>query len=635
VINYKLHVFLLLKRLSLLVVLYSLCRIGFHLLNRHHFSGIGWKEIVWIQLAGLRFDISAILALNLPFIFFSILPFTFLANRGYQLFLKILFFVTNAAGLAANCIDMAYFPFTLKRLTADFIDTMRHTANLPGLGSIFTRYWYIFLIWSALIGLLLYAYRKIDLKYPALKPAFVSGSAWLLNLFSFLLLAGVTVLGIRGGWQLVPISNSTAGEYSEARNSALLLNSTFSIFNTIGYERLNERNYMAEAERIKLFSPLQSPHPDKAFQKKNVVIIILESFSKEFTFLSNKKSYTPFFDSIMKEGYIFTNGFSNGKTSAEGIPAILASMPSLLHEAYPFSVYSSSEVTSIASLLKPLGYTSSFFHGGTNGTMNFQSFTGLAGFDQYYGRTEYKNEMDFDGNWGIWDEPFLQFCASKLNQTKEPFLSAIFTLSSHDPFLVPEKYADKFPEDNRTINPCIGYTDFSLRRFFKSIEHTPWFRNTLFVFTADHTGYSDDPYWGNPIGQFSIPICFYTPDGSLKGTNTTLMQQIDILPTLLSELGYEKPFFSFGRNALDTAQAHFGVNFKQELYQFYMGDHFLQFDGTNVKGFYDMKKDSLLTNNLLEKSLPEQLKMELFLKAFLQTYNHDMITNKMTLNQHL
>jgi phosphoglycerol transferase MdoB-like AlkP superfamily enzyme len=366
-------------------------------------------------------------------------------------------------------------------------------------------------------------------------------------------------------------------------------------------------------------------------KKSNVVIIILESFSKEYTGIGHRISYTPFLDSLMKESYVFNHAFANGKRSAEGIPAILAGVPTLMDEPYNSSAYATNTISSLPNLLKPLGYTSSFFHGGTDGTMNFKSFAAIAGFDNYYGRNAYNNENDYDGHWGIWDEPFLQYFAGKLKVMKEPFLASVFTLSSHDPYLVPQKYEGRFPAGTLEIDASVGYSDFALRRFFETIRLEPWFKNTIFVLSPDHTGISGDPFYANNVGQYSIPICFYLPGGLLKGSDSTTVQQTDILPTLLDLLGFDKPFFAFGKNAFDKTQPHFAVNYWGNTYQLYQGNHFLEFNGKTVTGFFDMKNDSLLQNNMCKTPSATQNQMEILLKAYLQTYIQSLVNNKMTL----
>jgi phosphoglycerol transferase MdoB-like AlkP superfamily enzyme len=176
---------------------------------------------------------------------------------------------------------------------------------------------------------------------------------------------------------------------------------------------------------------------------------------------------------------VFPNSFANGKRSIEGIPAIIAGIPSLLSDPFITSAYSGNNVTSFASLLKKKGYHTVFYHGGTNGTMGFDNFSRLAGFDHYFGRTEYNNDKDFDGTWGIYDEPFLQRTISELNKVNSPFAATIFTLSSHHPYKIPEKYIGKFPEGTLPIHAAVRYADFALEKFFNAASSAPWFKDYL------------------------------------------------------------------------------------------------------------------------------------------------------------
>jgi len=284
----------------------------------------------------------------------------------------------------------------------------------------------------------------------------------------------------------------------------------------------------------------------------------LESFSKEFTGISNRKSYTPFLDSLMSQSVVYNNAISNGKTSINGIPAIIASMPCFLENHYLNSLYNSNTLQTLPNLLKDKGYNSVFFHGGTNGTINLNSFAQLAGYDAYYGRTEYNNDNDYDGQWGIWDEPFLKKTVTQMSSLKEPFFTSIFTLSSHNPYKVPAKYKGKFPKGNYEITKSVGYADYALRQFFNDARKQKWFDNTLFVITPDHTSISDDSFYSNLVGQYSIPIMIYKSGITPKVEERTV-QQIDILPTVLDYLNYDKPFYSFGKSMLTDSKQQFFI----------------------------------------------------------------------------
>ena len=80
--------------------------------------------------------------------------------------------------------------------------------------------------------------------------------------------------------------------------------------------------------------------------------------------------------------------------------------------------------------------------------MNFNAFAKCAGYDIYYGRTEFNNDTHYDGQWGIFDEPFLVNMVSEISNYQTPFLTTVFTLSSHNPYKIPSKYHDKFPKGN-------------------------------------------------------------------------------------------------------------------------------------------------------------------------------------------
>ncbi len=315
----------------------------------------------------------------------------------------------------------------------------------------------------------------------------------------------------------------------------------------------------------------------------------------------------------------------------EGIPAILAGLPALTNESYITSSYGSNRFTSIANTLKAKQYSSAFFHGGTNGTMGFDAFCNAAGFDSYYGRSEYNNDQDYDGNWGIWDEEFFQYTNKKVSEMQKPFLATLFTLSSHHPSSIPEKYKAKFTEGELPILKSVEYADFSLRKFFESASKEKWFDSTLFIITADHTGPSIDAYYNNNYGRFQIPVLLYKHNSSLRGTSKKTVQQIDILPTILEYVNYAEDYYAFGNNMLDSINTGYAVNFSYGgIYQLFQENHMLQFDGERTIGLYNYKTDSLLQINIADSAMVREKKMSAKLKAIIQTYHYGMIHNKLT-----
>ncbi|MBK6983907.1 MAG: LTA synthase family protein [Bacteroidetes bacterium] len=348
-------------------------------------------------------------------------------------------------------------------------------------------YWDVLLLYIVLLFVFVRAHNYLLRSKTALTGNYSGVQKLQISAVSLVIL-GVSFVSFRG-LARVPIQFIDAGKYASANYIDIVINTPFSILLTMDKTNLSEIKVVDEQVAFNTVNPIKE-HKDKTFAKKNVVIIILESFSKEYTGLGKSKSYTPFLDSLMQHSLVFKNAISNAGTSIEGIPAVLSSFPNLMPNPYINSSYSGNKLTSMASLLKGEGYQTSFFHGGTNGTMNFDSYANLSGFVNYYGRTEYNNESDFDNNWGIWDEPFLQYTAKTVNTYSSPFLAAIFTLSSHHPFKVPEKYTNKFPKTSLEIIESIGYTDYALSKFFRISKKMPWYNNTLFVLTPDHTSIS-------------------------------------------------------------------------------------------------------------------------------------------------
>jgi len=252
--------------------------------------------------------------------------------------------------------------------------------------------------------------------------------------------------------------------------------------------------------------------------------------------------------------------------------------------------------------------------------MGFLGFANILGIDNYYGRTEFNDDSQFDGFWGIWDEPFLKFMKNTLNKKKTPFFASVFTISSHEPYIIPEKYKNKFHEGGVPIHKCAEYTDYSLKSFFNEAKKEPWFSNTIFVFVADHCNQIYYDEFQKPINRFAVPIIIYKPNSKLVGVNTDLAQQIDIYPTILDMIGYKKPFRSWGRSLFDSkTTTPFVINSTGTIYQFSKGNYICTFDGNQAIGFYD-KNDKGLKSNLIAHRNLEMNAIELNCKAFIQDY---------------
>lgn len=632
----------LVLRLLIIMFLFSVCRVGFFLFNLNYFPDMTFTTFMRIMTGGLQFDLTAVLYTNALFILLMIIPLEIRFKKWYQDILKWIFFITNSIALAANVSDFIYFRFTGRRTTADIFQQFEHEKNLPMLWLRFVwDYWYAVLIVIALIVLMVWMYRKVKLVGPQLsnKVVFYFSGVVLVPAIIY-----VFVISVRGGLDndTRPITLNDAGRYvNDPRDVSLVLNTPFAVYRTLGKTKIKRVTYFKNEEELNtVFSPMRQQRDTTQMKKLNVVIIVMESFSKEFIGYFNRDrekgtytGYTSFLDSLLQHSRSYKYSFANGRKSIDALPSVIASVPSM-GVPYVLSPFSGNKINSLGSLLKAEGYETTFFHGAPNGSMGFEAFMNIAGIEKYFGMTEYNNDADFDGWWGIWDEKFMQYVGKKQTELKEPFLSVFFSLSSHHPFKIPIEYESKFKGGSEPILKCIQYSDNALRKYFNTISKEPWFNNTLFVFSADHVSSNvlfDDSRTAR--GLFSIPIFFYRPDNSLTGMDSTIIQQADVMPTVLGYLNYTKPYLAFGRDVFQGVDTGCAWNYKDDIFQYYEDDYLLQFDGKRPIALYNFKSDLMLKENLI-KSQPEVLKrMEKRIKAIIQQYNNRMVDNDLTLTK--
>lgn len=616
----------LVKKILLVFFIYALCRVLFYAFNHSSFYDLTFSHLSSLLYYGLRFDAFSICATNSLFILLAILPFKFQLNRGYQKNLFFIFVVTNGIAIASNFVDFAYFPYTQKRTTYDvthlvFGGQTEITKLLP---HFFAESWYLVIIYLLFMIGLIKGFNFIQKKtYLQHVPyTFKNG---VITLTIFLLSAGFTVLGIRGGLQKIPIVLMDAALYTSQKYTPIVINTPFSFIKSAELNQLEPIHFFDETVSKKISSQI-IPADTGKFNNLNVCVIILESFSKEFTKSGNRISYTPFLDSLMSVSTNFTNAFANGKTSINGIPSIVSSLPTFMDDPYLNSSYANNKIETLASLLKKKGYETSFFHGATNGSMNFNSYAKSANYDLYFGRTEFNNETEYDGQWGIWDEPFLLAMNNELTKMKQPFFTTVFTLSSHNPYKVPQKYAGKFPKGTLEIHESIGYTDYSLRQFFNEAKKANWYNNTLFVITADHTAVSDDVFYNNSVGQHAIPLIIFKPNQTPE-LNKKIMQQINIMPTILDLLNYDEPYYAFG-NSYYNVTTNPAVFYTGPNYHLLNDSMYYVFNNFIVTELYNYKRDSSLTKNLKGNYIKEENETLDYLIAYIQNYNNDILNNK-------
>jgi len=620
--NINQNVILFLKRFILILVTYQLSRILFFFMNMELFERFTFD----IFIGGVLFDLAVISYINFIFLFFHVIPGNFKYKTVYQTILKIAFYAVNLLFISTNFVDIIYYRFTGRRSTFALI-TARGMENdtIRLIPSFLKDFWYVgvlFLITSFILWKLIPNPKDTIVIHRLTKKDYFKKYSYVIVLLLAILLIG------RGGFRKKPIRIVDAVEYGEVNNAGLVLNTPFSILKTLfKKEDIESTHYFDSKELSKTYNPIISIKSDQAPVRKNVVIIILESFGSE----NVGRGQTRFLDSLITKSCYFKNGFANGKVSIDAVPSIISSIPSLMNNSFISSSFALNRVHSLPKIFKEQGYKTSFFHGAFNGSQNFDEYAKVAGFDEYYGKNEYVGKESFDGKWGIFDEDFLQFYANKLSTFKKPFFSSVFTISSHVPYVIPEKYKNKFPKGTTDIHESVAYADYSLRKFFETAKKQDWYKNTLFVLSADHTSSSgDNEIDKTNIGKFRIPILFFDPSNpELAGVNEKNFQQIDIMPSILDYLHIKTDMVSFGKSY--KSKENFVVYYLQGTYHYIQDDYYVAFSDNKVIGLYNWKKDVLLKNNLVQIDKPRVQKAEKFIKTYIQSFNERVTNNQLVI----
>lgn len=622
-------------RILLAYIFYFVVRLLFYVYNSNLIKLDGVSDFLFLYYHGLVFDTTAILYLNALFIVFSILPLVINTHKSYQTVLFYLYIIPNLLGLAANFIDFIYYRFNFGRSTIAALDSLKHESNKGLLFANFlVNYWHAFVLFFLLSFVWIYLYKKVKVIPLIYKP---SPRYFLVSIVGFLVISTLIVGGIRGDFKKStrPINLLDASRYVANTNQAdLVLNTPFAIIRTAFSNNFEKVNFVNKATIEALIVPVKH-YNNNPKTKPNIVILILESNGREYFGSFNKDmkipnyvGYTPFVDSLAQRSLIFTNAYSNGYKSIHAMSSILAGIPSF-KDAFTSSPYPKQKTESLVSTLKSEGYATSFFHGAPNGSMGFLGYSNILGIDNYYGKNEYNNDADFDGVWGIWDEPFFQYFNKTISKNKQPFMATLFSVSSHEPYKVPEKYKDKFPQGTVNIHKTIGYTDYALKQFFNAAAKESWFKNTIFVLVGDHgnTIYYDE--YKKQFNENAVAMMIYRPDGKYIGVNKDYAQQIDLYPTILDMIGYEKPFRSWGRSLISDKTKPFVMRYSANVYQL-MSEHYIcTFDGKKAIGFYK-KEDKGMEHNLIKNRNAAMNLLELRCKAFIQDYMERVIDKKLT-----
>ena len=626
---------LLIYRILAILIAFSISRWMLYLFNVQFFHELGLGEALKLYIHGMRFDLAVIIVNNLPVIIYYCLPTRAIYNMVLQKIIGIYYIIANSAAILLNFCDIVGFHFFGKHITIDFLKVLFNSDEMSWgiFKQVFFDYWYLLVIFILFVLVITVVAQRTKLVSDSTDP----DPHWRLRqCITLIVTMFLSFIGWRGGLQAEPISMKTVMQYTDPQEAPILLNTPFCLLNT-HENTLEEKPFGTGTD----FSPVHTDLNANRFitndslscdsLPSNLVVIVLKNIGQEMIGYYNPNhrfQLTPFMDSLLSNSLTF-NGMSNSRRSLEALPAILAGLPSLMENDFIRSNYADNDFDAFAQHLQQHGYNTIFMHGGKNGVQGFDEFSHRAGFRNYFGRIEYGDDSDYDGQWGIYDGPFLQYSAKTLNRIHPPFATVIYTLSSRYPFRMPKNFV--LPKESyfwTGFEKTVYYVDCALRDFFNTASKMNWFDNTLFVITSDCSNTEHfQPEYGNVWGMYSIPIAFYYPQKINPLRSDELVQQIDIGPSLLSALNVNDTLLSFGRNVFDSLSEPSFVSYYNLTYQYCDGTYLVQSDNVQLFGIFKPLDDPLLNDNLIDRlQCPDVFGK---LQGFVREYNNRMIHNKL------
>jgi hypothetical protein len=289
----------------------------------------------------------------------------------------------------------------------------------------------------------------------------------------------------------------------------------------------------------------------------NIKIIIVESMSSDLFGQRGQNTgvLMPFMDSLSKQSLYFPNGFSTSQRTHNVLPAVLASVPNTIDgnvfQQLPFPRH-----YSLFNLLRK-NYHTQFYCGVR---LEYLNMVGLMShykanyLSKHWNNKFQKHKEEVGSAWGFPDEDLFkqaQFDDScKFSKLRKPILKVFLTISSHDPFIYPNKskWEQVVLQKASTIMDkrlryiirsqassfgAFSYVDSTLNRFFEVEKQRAEYKNTIYIITGDH---GTELYRRNSLSKYNVPILVYSPLLKKSETSQALVSHNDIAPTILNYL---------------------------------------------------------------------------------------------------
>ncbi len=564
--------FFFMRLFAVFILMFFVLRLALLWAYPDEFVDLTLGQILYAMLKGAWFMDSSItmVFLGIPFLL-AYLPVRWFVSRVYLRMVGWYAFVVFIAFVWIGIGDLLYFGM-VHRHTGHELAAALATSPEAMMDMLLSAYGVQILVFVCAAVLLAWWWKRYmmpgdEVRFMALGwlrlPAFVG---------AFLLI----LLVMRGGIESKPIQAVFAYNEGSMAQGHLTLNGVFATLHSLHASHMRVPSFMPETEAETMVQQIYaSPHetyPDPDYplmrertspyagQKRlNVVILLLESWDPDFIditrVLAGKKPYgvTPNYNALVKKGRLYTNFYANGQRSIDGIAAVIAGVPRVPGAGGIGEGIEVNGIGWLGDIAKAQGYSTSFLQGSYRHSFYMDKISPLAGFDVYKGSEDLPSlhPNPPKSQWGGWDYDLFMAGHTLYTQSKQPFLSVMFSVSTHTPWALPEARFKKFQGDSdaeRFLN-TMYYTDWALGEFFKAVETSSYAKNTIFMLLADHaSGNMPHP---DMRAQYKVPLLVIAPNLA-PGIDNTLSSQVDLIPTIIDLAGWKQArYASLGRSMVE------------------------------------------------------------------------------------
>jgi phosphoglycerol transferase MdoB-like AlkP superfamily enzyme len=541
----------------------------------------------------------------------SAFPTVLIYQRVGYLFLVFLLFLYSIF----NFLGAFFYKFNFELPSNRTLEIMWEHRNFLG-GFIRLYFWYVIVFILSFIIIVYWIFNMLQIKDKWTYSFTINNHKKLA--LCFFVTTGILFYSIREFDQAGWLTPNSSFRFVKAKYRSLIVNPLFSF----------AYSYLKDTETDDLFINLLesdisfdlSKNDKKSsvfgqYKGKNIFLIIIESASEEnFNQSSPSKFEMPFFDSLKKHSLYFSNAYANGYLSSDGIRAIYLGLGNLILDnrvKHPYVL----DRDFLGNILQKQNYSTSLFYGSTVKAADYWKTVGYSGISEYFNPKAMNivNPQVLEKD-GVYDHAFFMTAAKKMAELREPFISGIANLSTHNPY---NRFPNYSAYRNMSVSflqaPSMLYFDDVLRKFFQTIQNYSWFNNTIFLFVGDHNSRADDLVFRSDWGLLKIPMMIYDPQESITGIRDYTVQQTDIPSTLLSMVGIDDDNLFSNRCMLDSTE-------KNRTFITRKGEFLLFGNDSLILKFDLIKKGQIgCWNYKIDPHLKNQLAIDSFLlKSFFQ-----------------